>query len=56
MAELKEEFNKLRAEWEKDRQLILEAKKLKEEIQKLEHEAELAEKQTDYNKVAEIRY
>ncbi len=56
LAELKEEFNKLRAEWEKDRQLILEAKKLKEEIQKLEHEAELAEKQTDYNKVAEIRY
>jgi len=56
LAELKEEFNKLRTEWEKDRQLILEAKRLKEEIQKLEHEAELAEKQTDYNKVAEIRY
>ena len=29
---------------------------IKEEIKKLEHEAEIAEKQTDYNKVAEIRY
>ncbi len=56
LAELKEEYNKLKHEWEEDRKLILEAKKLKEELQKLEHEAELAEKQTDYNKVAEIRY
>ncbi len=56
LAEFKEEYNKLKHEWEEDRKLILEAKKLKEEIQKLEHEAELAEKQTDYNKVAELRY
>ncbi len=56
LANLKEEYNKLKHEWEQDRQLLLEAKELKEQIQKLEHEAELAEKQTDYNKVAELRY
>ncbi len=56
LANLKEEYNKLKHEWEQDRKLLLEAKELKEQIQKLEHEAELAEKQTDYNKVAELRY
>lgn len=29
---------------------------MKAQISKLEHEAEIAEKQTDYNKVAEIKY
>jgi len=46
----------MKAEWESERQLVIDSKKLKEEIKKLEHEAEIAEKQTDYNKVAEIRY
>ena len=53
---LVEEYNTMKAEWESERQLVIDSKKLKEEIKKLEHEAEIAEKQTDYNKVAEIRY
>ena len=56
LAELREQFNTLKAEWESERQLVIDSKKIKEEIKKLEHEAEIAEKQTDYNKVAEIRY
>ena len=56
LAELREKYNTLKAEWESERQLVIESKKIKEEIKKLEHEAEIAEKQTDYNKVAEIRY
>ena len=56
LAELREKFNTLKAEWESERELVIKAKKIKEEIKKLEHEAEIAEKQTDYNKVAEIRY
>ena len=56
LAELREKFNTLKAEWEAERELVIKAKKIKEEIKKLEHEAEIAEKQTDYNKVAEIRY
>jgi ATP-dependent Clp protease ATP-binding subunit ClpB len=35
---------------------LVETKKIKEQLQKLEHEAIIAEKQTDYNKVAEIKY
>ena len=56
LANLREEYNTLKSEWESERQLVIDAKKFKEEIKKLEHEAEIAEKQTDYNKVAEIRY
>jgi ATP-dependent Clp protease ATP-binding subunit ClpB len=43
-------------ERETKRSSVLETKTIKEQIQQLEHEAEIAEKQTDYNKVAEIRY
>jgi len=56
LAEKNEELNKLKSEWEDERKLIIEVKNIKEQIQKLEHEASIAEKQTDYNKVAEIRY
>lgn len=35
---------------------MVETKTIKEQLQKLDHEAIIAEKQTDYNKVAEIKY
>lgn len=56
LSELQEEFNVMKNEWEQERQLVIKSKELKEEIKKLEHEAEIAEQQTDYNKVAEIKY
>lgn len=56
IAELQESFNKMKAEWEEERWFVFKAKEIKEDLQKLEHEASIAEKQTDYNKVAEIRY
>lgn len=56
LAESKEEFASLKNEWEEEREFIIKSKTLKEQLQQLTHEAELAEKQTDYNKVAEIRY
>ena len=56
LSELQEKFNVMKNEWEQWRQFVINSKKLKEEIKKLEHEAEIAEQQTDYNKVAEIKY
>ncbi len=56
LAENKEKYEKLKANWEAEREYVIKAKELKEELQKLEHKAQLAEKETDYNKVAEIRY
>ena len=46
----------MKNEWEEERKYIIDAKKIKEDINSLNHEAELAEKNADFNKVAEIRY
>jgi ATP-dependent Clp protease ATP-binding subunit ClpB len=56
IAEVKETYNAAKSSREADRSLLIVAKNIKEEIMKLEHEASIAEKQTDYNKVAEIMY
>jgi len=56
LAEVKEKYNTLKTEWEEERKYIIDSKVIKEQLQKLEYEAQIAEKQTDYNKVAEIRY
>ena len=56
LADVTAKFDAAKATRESDRARVMEVKTLKERIQQLQHEAELAEKQTDYNKVAEIRY
>lgn len=56
IADVREQYNSAKATREDDRSLIIQAKTIKEDIKKLEHEAAIAEKQTDYNKVAEIKY
>jgi len=56
IADIREQYNSAKATREDDRSLIIQAKAIKEDIKKLEHEAAIAEKQTDYNKVAEIKY
>ncbi|HCB51851.1 TPA: hypothetical protein DEP21_04800 [Patescibacteria group bacterium] len=56
LADLNEKQRTEKTSWEEDRKLLNETKDIKEQIQRLEHEAVIAEKQTDYNKVAEIKY
>jgi len=56
LADLNESHRTEKTSREWDRNLLIETKKIKEQLQKLEHEAIIAEKQTDYNKVAEIKY
>ncbi|OGN56483.1 MAG: ATP-dependent chaperone ClpB [Chlamydiae bacterium RIFCSPHIGHO2_12_FULL_44_59] len=56
IAKLKEELNTLRAQWKKEKELIEELKKKKNALEKLRFQEEEAERQVDYNKVAEIRY
>lgn len=56
LAELKEKYTIAKSERESDRTLLTQLKQTQDEINKLTHDAEIAEKQTDYNKVAEIRY
>ena len=56
IAELKEQENQFRAKWEGERQLVNKIQQDKQEMENLKYEAERAEREGDYGKVAEIRY
>ena len=56
IAELREQETQLRAKWEGERQLINKIQQDKQEMENLKLEAERAEREGDYGKVAEIRY
>ena len=56
IAELKEQETLFRAKWEGERQLINKIQQDKQEMENLKLEAERAEREGDYGKVAEIRY
>jgi ATP-dependent Clp protease ATP-binding subunit ClpB len=56
IAELKEQETQFRAKWEGERQLVNRIQQDKQEIENLKYEAERAEREGDYGKVAEIRY
>ncbi len=56
LAELKEKRNHLFSIWESERRVIDELQKTKNQIEELKLEAERAERNGDYGKVAELRY
>lgn len=56
LASLKEQYNAVKNERDAERKLLLQIRDTKEQIARLEHDAVIAEKDTDYNKVAELRY
>ncbi|UCG27316.1 MAG: AAA family ATPase, partial [Bacteroidales bacterium] len=56
IANLDQERTKLKAKWQTEKDIINEIQKKKALIEELKHDAEQAENQGDYGKVAEIRY
>jgi len=56
LAELNEERTRLRAKWESEKNVIDRIQQLKQSIEQMKYEAENAERNGDYGKVAEIRY
>jgi len=56
LAELKEERNALNAKWKTEKNLVDNIQKIKANIEQFKLEAERAERDGDYGKVAEIRY
>ena len=56
LAQLKEDRNTLFAQWEKERAVVDGIQKKKKEQEELKLEAERAERNGDYGRVAEIRY
>lgn len=56
IASLKEQETRLKAKWEGERQLLDKIQQNKVRMEQLKFEAEKAEREGDYGKVAEIRY
>lgn len=56
ISELKEERSHLRAKWQSEKSVIESIQNKKEEIEALKFEAEEAERNGDYGRVAELRY
>ena len=56
IAELKDQEQQFRAKWENERQLINRIQQDKQNMESLRLEAERAEREGDYGRVAEIRY
>mgnify|MGYP002623930135 CR=1 FL=1 len=56
IAELREKESGFRARWENERQLVNKIQQDKQEMENLRYEAERAEREGDYGRVAEIRY
>ncbi|MCF0235931.1 MAG: ATP-dependent chaperone ClpB [Bacteroidaceae bacterium] len=54
--QLEEEERSLKAKWEGERELLTQIQNHKQEIENLHFEAERAEREGDYGRVAEIRY
>ncbi len=56
LAAAKKKRDELRGKWEAEKAIIDRASAINEEIEKLEHEADVAERESDFEKVAKLRY
>ncbi|KAF3363184.1 Chaperone protein ClpB [Chlamydiales bacterium STE3] len=56
IAEIKEELNILKQQWDQEKKLIEEIKEKKNRLEQVRFQEEDAERRSDYNKVAELRY
>ncbi len=56
IAELNEERNAFKAKWQQEKEMVDKIQAAQSAIEDLKHEAEQAERNGDYGKVAEIRY
>jgi ATP-dependent Clp protease ATP-binding subunit ClpB len=56
IANHKEKLDSLNAKWQNEKEIVDRVQAIKKEIEILEHEAEMAERDSDFEKVAKIRY
>lgn len=56
IANSKEKLDSITAAWKSEKEIVDKIQKTKEEIEQLEYEAQKAERESDYEKVARIRY
>ena len=56
LAQLREKFNSMKAQWDNEKTAITKVQKLREEIEQVGGEIERAEREFDLNKAAELKY
>lgn len=56
LAELKDEFNNMKAKWDNEKNAVEKLQKLREEIEEINKEIQLAQRNYDLNKAAELQY
>ncbi len=56
LAELKDEANNLKAKWENEKSSVEKVRNLKEEIEEIKNDIQVAERNYDLNKAAELQY
>ncbi len=56
LAQLREKFNSMKAQWDNEKTAITKVQKLREEIERTGGEIERAEREYDLNKAAELKY
>ena len=56
LAQLREKFNSMKAQWDNEKTAITKVQKLREEIEQVGGEIERAEREYDLNKAAELKY
>ena len=56
LAGLREKFNEMKAKWENEKDVIAKVQKLREDIEAVTHEIEIAQRDYDLNKAAELQY
>ena len=56
LAEMRNQFNTLKAKWDNEKNSINKVQKLREEIENINNEIEFAERKYDLNKAAELKY
>ena len=56
LSELREKFNEMKAQWENEKKGINSVQEVKQEIEKINAEIEIAQRNFDYEKAAKLRY
>ncbi len=56
LADLRDQFNEMKARWEREKGSIGKVQKLREEIEQVNAQIELAQREYDLNKAAELKY
>jgi ATP-dependent Clp protease ATP-binding subunit ClpB len=56
LADLREKADAMRAQWEAEKEAIKKVQVIREEIEKIRYETEVAERQYDLNRAAELKY